>query len=67
MKKVKEICRNIIIFVVAMVVSILPTLLLRTEDEVNTLFQQPEYWVISAFIAATVTWQVVQGINNSKK
>ena len=67
MKKVKAICRNIIIFVVAISVSILPTILIRTEEEVNTLFRQPEYWVISAFIAATVTWQIVQGINNSKK
>lgn len=67
MKKVKEICRNIIIFVVAMGVSILPTVMFRTEDEMTLLFRQPEYWVISAFIAAAVTWQVVQSINNSKK
>ncbi len=67
MKKVKEICRNIIIFVVAMGVSILPTILLRTEEEVNTVFRQPGYWVISVFIAATATWQIVQWIKNSKK
>ena len=67
MKKVKAICRNIIIFVVAIGVSILPTILLRTEEEVNTLFRQPGYWAVSVFIAATVTWQIVQWINNSKK
>lgn len=67
MKKVKEMCRNIIIFLVAMGVSILPTILLRPKEEANTLFRQPEYWVISVFIAAIVTWQIVQGINNSKK
>ena len=67
MKKVKEICRNIIIFVVAMSASILPTILFRTEEEVNTLFRQPEYWVITVFIGITVTWQIVQDIKNSKK
>ncbi len=67
MKRVKEICRNIIIFMVAMGVTILPTLMFRTEEKMNILFRQPEYWVISAFIAAVVTWQVVQAINNSKK
>lgn len=67
MEKVKAICRDIIIFLLAMGVSILPTLMFRPEDEINTLFRQPEYWVISAFIAAIVTWQVVQAINNSKK
>ena len=67
MKKVKEICRNIIIFLLAMSASILPTELFRTEEEVSTLFRQPEYWVITVFIAVTVTWQILQGINNSKK
>ncbi len=67
MKKAKEICRNIIIFVVAMSASILPTILFRTEEEVNTLFRQPEYWVITVFIGITVTWQIVQDIKNSKK
>jgi hypothetical protein len=67
MKKLKAICSNIIIFVVAMGVCILPSLMFRTEDEMNTLFRQPEYWALSTFIAAIVTWQVVQAINNSKK
>ncbi len=66
MKKVKEMCQNIIIFAVTMGISILPTLLFRTEEEMNILFQQPEYWVISVFIATIATKQVIQGINNSK-
>ena len=65
MKKVKELCRSIIIFVVAMGMSvILPTLLLRTEDEIITLFQRPEYWVVSAFIAAVITWLLVRANSN---
>ncbi len=65
MKKVKEICRNIIVFVVSMGVSILPTLIFKTEDAMNILFRQPGYWVMSAFIATIVTWNFVQFINNS--
>ena len=65
MKKVKELCRSFIIFVVAMGMSvILPTLLLRTEDEIITLFQRPEYWVVSAFIAAVITWLLVRANSN---
>lgn len=67
MKKVKDICRNIAIFVAMVGVSLLPTAIFRTEDERNVLFQQSEYWAITVFIAAAVTWQVIQAINNSKK
>lgn len=71
MKRVKETCRNIIIFIVAMGLCILPTLIfaliLGTKEQIITGFRQPEYWVFTAFIAVIATWQYVKDINNSKK
>ncbi|MCI9177183.1 MAG: hypothetical protein HFJ28_01025 [Clostridia bacterium] len=62
----KKACRIIIIFMLAMGASILPTVLLKTKDEMNILFQQPKYWIITLFIAAIVTWQIVKATNDSK-
>lgn len=67
MNKVKEVCRNIIIFFALFGANILPTLMYQTKDDMNALFRQPEYWVISVFIALLITWGVIQIINNSKK
>lgn len=64
MKKAKKILRNIAIFVLMMGVSILPTLTFRTKDEINAFFRLPEYWIISAFIAAIAT--LVYAVSNSK-
>ena len=67
MKKFKKICRSIIVFLLIIGISIVPTLIFRTRDEVKILFRKPEYWAISILISVIITWQVVQDMNNSKK
>lgn len=66
MKKAKKICFNIITFVVTICVSVFPTLMFRTKEEINFLFRQPEYWIISVAIAMFVTWIAAQVINSKK-
>ena len=66
MEKVKKICRIILIFALAMGASILPTIMLCAEEQKNMLFRTPEYWVISAGLAAAITWKFIREIKNSK-
>ncbi len=67
MKKLKRGCRIVIIFMLLMSVSIVPTLLFRTKDEISSLFRQPAYWVITLSFAVFVTWQVVTAIEKNEK
>ena len=58
MKNAKGICRNIIIFVVTMAGIMSPTLLFGAEEEMNAVFGQPEYWMISLLISLLITMDV---------
>ena len=67
MKKAKRICRNILIFILMIGLSMVPTVIFRTKDEINILFRQPGYWIITAGIALVLTWQIIQVIKKYKK
>ena len=43
------------------------TAMFGTGEEMIIQLQKPGYWVIGACIAAIVTWEIAQAIDNSKK
>ena len=51
----KKTCEIILWFLLFFCVIRLATPMIKTEDELNTLFQMPVYWIIIIVIAAIAT------------
>jgi len=66
MKRMKKILCTISVFIGCMGISILPTILFRAKN-LYFFFRQPDYWIITVFLATAATYGLVQEMDDKTK